>query len=151
MNELRLLGRGTMTASCIRCEDRILAQLPFTIRFGGDMRVREFTDSAGLHWLVWATMPSSPHLVSPELHDGWLTFDSGSSRRRLAPIPQNWDQLSAERLHLLCQVATSARTSDPFRDANRGAEDQSLETQRPQKGDADRGDDPDGGRSSARL
>jgi hypothetical protein len=115
------------------------------------MRVRDFTDSAGLHWRVWATMPSSPHLVSPELHDGWLTFDSGSSRRRLAPIPPNWDQLSAERLQLLCQTATSARTSDPFRDANRGAEDQSFETQRPPKPDAVRSDDADDGASSATL
>jgi len=115
------------------------------------MGVRDFTDSVGLHWRVWATTPSSPHLVSPELHDGWLTFDSGSSRRRLAPIPPNWEQLSTERLQLLCRVATSARTSGPFRDANRGDEDRSLETHRQPGTDAGGREETDAGPSSATL
>jgi hypothetical protein len=82
--------------------------------FNDLMAIREFIDSAGGLWRIWSTLPSNPNVVTPELRDGWLTFDSGGSRRRLVPIPVGWEALPDPRMELLLKVATSIRTSDPF-------------------------------------
>jgi hypothetical protein len=37
-------------------------------------------------------------LVPPALQDGWLAFQTGSERRRLAPIPRNWTKLNETEL-----------------------------------------------------
>lgn len=97
------------------------------------MTVRVFTDSNAVCWHVWATISSRPDLVSAELYDGWLTFDCGSSRRRLAPIPTNWEVATDERLELMCRAANSARTSDPFRAAMRAVENRAFETESPNR------------------
>src|SRR2546430_9317719 len=36
--------------------------------------------------------------LSPQLANGWLAFESGESRRRLAPIPKEWHELPEEQL-----------------------------------------------------
>jgi hypothetical protein len=36
---------------------------------------------------------------------GWLTFESGDEKRRLAPVPEGWERLRPQRLELLCRVA----------------------------------------------
>jgi hypothetical protein len=77
------------------------------------MAIREFTDSKGVSWRVWTTEPGAPNLVSADYRDGWLSFDSATERRRLAPIPKGWEDLSAERLELLCRTATRGRPTDP--------------------------------------
>lgn len=77
------------------------------------MPIRDFTDSHGVAWRVWSTIPSNTVAIGPDLRDGWLSFDSGSERRRVCPIPKDWDQLPAERLELLCRVAATTRRSDP--------------------------------------
>ncbi|MGH7618994.1 MAG: hypothetical protein ACREPM_17375 [Gemmatimonadaceae bacterium] len=78
------------------------------------MAIRVFTDSQGVEWRVWSTVPSSAASVSPELSDGWLSFDSGVQRRRVGPIPPGWESASDERLELICRVASPTRWSDPF-------------------------------------
>jgi hypothetical protein len=85
-------------------------QLP---KEGAAMAVREFTNSKGITWRVWSTRPSSPRLYSQELRSGWLTFESEGQRRRLAPIPNGWDEVSEDRLELLCRNASvvAARSS----------------------------------------
>ena len=93
------------------------------------MAVRVFTDSDDVRWCVWATSPIKPELLSDEWRDGWLTFDSGASRRRLSPIPKNWEIAAAERLELMCRAGHSARTSDPSRDATRAIEDWAFDTE----------------------
>lgn len=87
------------------------------------MGLREFTDASGTTWRVWSTWPTNPAIVSPELRAGWLTFDSGWSRRRLIPIPSDWECADIERLQLLCHVAKAARSSDPFLKEIHDAED----------------------------
>lgn len=87
------------------------------------MSLRDFTDSSGRSWRVWETFPSTlpsqgagssafsrfmgaqpdqegntSRTVRKSYKDGWLTFTSGSERRRLAPIPSNWEQDSEARL-----------------------------------------------------
>ena len=43
--------------------------------------------------------------LSPQLAAGWLTFESPTEKRRLAPIPQHWEQLSEADLQRLCDAA----------------------------------------------
>ena len=43
-----------------------------------------------------------------DLLGGWLCFESATEKRRLPPIPRNWESASEERLNLLCRVATEA-------------------------------------------
>ena len=44
-------------------------------------------------------------LLSPQLACGWLAFECPTEKRRLAPIPQRWEQLSEAELERLCQAA----------------------------------------------
>ena len=75
------------------------------------MAIREFTDSSGKKWRVWSTVPTSPGAYDESLREGWLTFEGAGERRRLAPIPEDWEQATAERLDLMCRVAEVARRS----------------------------------------
>jgi hypothetical protein len=59
-------------------------------------------------------MPTNAGTVAPDLREGWLSFDSGSQRRRIGPIPPGWEEVSDERLELFCRIATPTRWSDPF-------------------------------------
>jgi hypothetical protein len=55
-------------------------------------------------------------LLSQQLASGWLTFQSPTEKRRLAPIPQHWDQLSEAELERLCQsahICAPALRTDP--------------------------------------
>jgi hypothetical protein len=72
------------------------------------MPVRSFTDSNGVRWNVWSTKPSKPDVISPELAEGWITFDSPGERRRLSPVPRRWEDASPEKLELMCRAATAA-------------------------------------------
>jgi hypothetical protein len=69
------------------------------------MPIREFIDPSGKRWTVWATIPGQLGGVPKELQWGWLTFQSGAVRRRMAPIPRGWEEATAERLQLYCSSA----------------------------------------------
>jgi hypothetical protein len=81
------------------------------------MPIREFTDSAGVKWRVWSTVPAIPTAVDEDLRAGWLTFQCESARKRLSPIPEEWEEATAERLDEMCRRAEVARrtgvTPDP--------------------------------------
>ena len=81
------------------------------------MAIREFTDPSGLRCRVWSTIPLAPTVYDEELRSGWLTFESATARKRLAPIPPDWEDASAERLDEMCRQAETARptglTPDP--------------------------------------
>jgi hypothetical protein len=47
----------------------------------------------------------NPARVSPEFAEGWLAFQAGQERRRLAPVPLGWEQLDESALEQLCQAA----------------------------------------------
>ena len=50
-------------------------------------------------------------LVPESLQKGWLAFQSGKERRRLAPIPQDWaDMTSEELVQLLNRADQRSRT-----------------------------------------
>jgi len=67
--------------------------------------IREFVDDAGKRWTVWATIPGQRAGVPSDLQWGWLTFQSGEIRKRLAPIPRRWEESAPERLQLYCSAA----------------------------------------------
>ena len=63
------------------------------------MALRSFTDQRGVDWQVWDTLPEK--LVSNTLEGGWLTFQSGDEKRRLAPIPLYWATAPEDQLREL--------------------------------------------------
>ena len=69
------------------------------------MALRRFTDQAGVEWEVRDHTSAN----MPGLLGGWLCFESATEKRRLLPIPRNWESASEERLNLLCRVATPVR------------------------------------------
>lgn len=75
------------------------------------MALRDFTDANGTRWTVWSTVPASLTGVPPELRDGWLTFEAGGLRKRLAPIPRGWQDVAEDRLRLYCSAAESLAPS----------------------------------------
>jgi hypothetical protein len=70
--------------------------------------LREFTDTRGKRWTVWATSPDWISGVASSFGAGWLTFESGGVRKRLAPIPANWEAAPVEKLELYCATAESS-------------------------------------------
>lgn len=76
-------------------------------------------------WHVWNTVPISGAVINPGFEKGWLTFESEvGALRRLAPIPADWDRLSAERLvELLREAAQVPRHTGPMRRAPRPEND----------------------------
>ena len=43
---------------------------------------------------------------------GWLTFESLAEKRRLNPIPQQWEDLTQTELRALCQKANTVHKND---------------------------------------
>ena len=94
--------------------------------------MREFVDATGCRWLVWAVHPTSterrsgasdtrspPRLerrvrqaprarVRAEYAHGWLACESATERRRVAPIPEGWEELSDGELATLCDHGESS-------------------------------------------
>jgi hypothetical protein len=81
------------------------------------MALREFTDRRGVEWKVWDITPERLHpstRVGDYLQgfvDGWLVFETadGRDKRRLYPVPVNWEELTVEALDLLCERAESVK------------------------------------------
>jgi hypothetical protein len=70
--------------------------------------VREFRDADGVEWVVFLTARSvaRDHHLPEEYREGWLVFESAhGEKRRLAPIPKNWEALSDRELSALCAQA----------------------------------------------
>lgn len=79
------------------------------------MAQREFTDSKGVDWLVWSTTPSSGSVLASDMQKGWLTFESDSERRRLVPIPRDWEEAAPERMELYLRAAVPVARTTPIR------------------------------------
>ena len=73
------------------------------------MAYREFVDSAKVLWRVWATYPTVGKVLSKGFENGWLTFESQTECRRLAPIPKDWEDFPDARLVTLLKAATAAK------------------------------------------
>ena len=76
---------------------------------------REFVDDAGTVWRVWDTHPVAANTlrtVSPTYATGWLTFESEAERRRLAPIPPDWEMASRALMGHWCARALRVQAPD---------------------------------------
>lgn len=95
---------------------------------------RQFVDFTGSTWDVWEVRPqaaedairkvraeraqgasewSGASPVNRALAEGWLCFENGPEKRRLAPIPEGWAQESDATLETLCAQATAVRRRAP--------------------------------------
>ena len=86
--------------------------------------MREFRDDTGVEWVVFLTARSvarDQHL--PEAYrEGWLAFESAhGEKRRLAPVPKDWEALSDLELTALWARAT------PQKPRAKGAPDSDAE------------------------
>lgn len=81
------------------------------------MAVRNFESPDGTMWSVWEVIPGrvsefrssfGSHLPR-DLANGWLCFDCGTEKRRLAPLPQGWAERPEADLLFWCRAAVPVR------------------------------------------
>lgn len=95
------------------------------------MKYREFRDGSDELWSVWEVDPSSMErrlrddperrpsvdrrcrapterirVDNPQFSHGWLAFESGLEKRRLCPIPPQWESLTDAELASLASRAS---------------------------------------------
>jgi hypothetical protein len=74
---------------------------------------RVFVDAGGMRWDAFAVHPSPDTTGKSRLpesfQDGWLSFDCGSERRRLSPIPEEWQEMNEDALRAACERAELAQ------------------------------------------
>jgi hypothetical protein len=103
---------------------------------GVAIAIRKYNDRMGRPWLVWKTLPTfSPvrsgderrrifvrrpsgerrvlaerrgSMAPPDWINGWLCFEGENEKRRLAPVPEEWEICSDEELERYCNKATSS-------------------------------------------
>jgi len=73
--------------------------------------MRQFRDEAGVEWKVFLTARGSDavsreHSLPEAFRGGWLVFESAREKRRLAPVPANWESMSSDALAALCAKAS---------------------------------------------
>ena len=73
--------------------------------------MRQFRDAAGVEWRVSFTERSEPsgrreHYLPEAFRQGWLLFESANEKRRLAPVPPEWESMSDEALAALCAAVS---------------------------------------------
>lgn len=84
------------------------------------MPMRTFEDERGTVWDVFEARPSlggrAAALVPDTFRTGWLCFQSPQERRRLAPIPPDWETWDVRELvaALHGRQATPRRTPKAF-------------------------------------
>jgi hypothetical protein len=83
---------------------------------------RVFDDIRGKRWHVFAVHASTAtfeHARLPEAYrKGWLLFEAGDELRRVAPIPERWQELSIDDLRLLVYQAASVPRRMPQKPEN---------------------------------
>ena len=98
----------------------------------GTMAHREFTDTLGRNWNVWSVVPERAerrrhdemeHVIERRRRsnkefrvplgeqwiDGWLAFETKGEKRRLAPIPDDWERATDEQLFRMLERAEHIR------------------------------------------
>ena len=101
------------------------------------MSNRKIRDDRGTVWDVWDVTPddvpsrlvydrwiepraeapealadATAPLIDPHLERGWLCFQAGEARRRLAPIPPKWFEMPDADLRTMLEVASPVGGSD---------------------------------------
>ncbi|HEX5872247.1 MAG TPA: hypothetical protein VFY65_17585 [Longimicrobium sp.] len=78
------------------------------------MALRNFTDSQGHTWRVWNVVPQyamdrDEDRMTPGLQGGWLCFENSGEKRRLSPIPADWENAASEALEQYCRQASAVQ------------------------------------------
>lgn len=78
------------------------------------MALRNFTDSQGHTWRVWNVVPQyamerDEERMTPGLQGGWLCFENSGEKRRLSPIPEDWENAANEALEQYCRQASAVQ------------------------------------------
>lgn len=91
------------------------------------LTMRTITDAAGVEWTIfevrrdgqttdqWSYLPE-------EFGDGWLCFESQFSKRRLTPVPDDWQDFGQEDLVKMLHRATPVRRTQTSFDDRSTAE-----------------------------
>jgi hypothetical protein len=76
------------------------------------MAHRSFVDEDGEEWNVWDVQASTLETdrarlpnVATHLRHGWLAFETNREKRRLAPIPTEWESATESMLRRWCHEA----------------------------------------------
>ena len=72
------------------------------------MAHRRIVDDDEQVWDVWEVTTSTSSrriLVQTDLQAGWLAFQCGEKRRRLAPLPVGWNEMTDQALLALMATA----------------------------------------------
>lgn len=85
------------------------------------MALREFSDSQGRRWRVWDIRPDQLHGATraedylQNMIHGWLAFEpaGGGEKRRLSPIPPNWERAPDEELEDMLERAVRSQPETP--------------------------------------
>ena len=89
--------------------------------------MRTITDATGVEWTVfevrrdgqttdqWSYLPE-------EFGDGWLCFESKYSKRRLTPVPDDWERLDQHDLVRMLGRAAPVRRSQSTAEDRSAAE-----------------------------
>ena len=113
------------------------------------MALREYTGAAGVSWQVWHVVPTTRTVtpafaherrrqdgaefpedrrrrgftLTPGMEGGWLCFESAAEKRRLAPVPGDWESCGDDALgrYLASASAVSRRIVDGARAKQLGA------------------------------
>jgi hypothetical protein len=105
--------------------------------------VRQFRDAAGVEWKVSMTPRSSAavsreHYLPEAYREGWLLFESATEKRRLAPVPADWEALPDDKLVELCSAAAPQTTRSRDRADTSSAPPAREELLRPMLHDVER-------------
>ena len=102
------------------------------LKLAFSMAHRSFRDEGGREWDVWEVVPTAVErrvaaavtrpapverrkvketrvVVPDRLQKGWLAFQSGRERRRLAPIPSDWADMTATNWWSCCTRPTGGQ------------------------------------------
>jgi hypothetical protein len=97
------------------------SEKPYRAELASDsikMAHRTFTDPDGTVWEVWQVTPTSVRnaageirgAVEPGYEHGWLCFENkNGDKRRLLPVPPDWQNLTDARLEALWGQARSVK------------------------------------------
>lgn len=80
--------------------------------------MRQFIDSSGTSWDLYEVSAETlaagrPDYLPEAFRRGWLVFECGGERRRLAPYPGEWTTFSATALCNLLSMAEPVRKREP--------------------------------------
>ena len=80
--------------------------------------MREFTDQDGSSWVAYAINDAAieapgRRYLPDAFQQGWLVFECGERKLRLAPVPAGWSDMRDEQLRELLAMAKPTTTTTP--------------------------------------